>query len=131
MRYTQFFNSKLHRFTVTEANMNYTGSITIDKVLMSAAGIKPLERVQVLNINTGDRLETYVIEGEPNSGVICLNGAAARKFQPGDKCIIISYVLLTPEEQVGHKAVCVIALDDTNLNFKQEFHSIFKERYND
>lgn len=92
------FKGKIHRATVTEANLNYMGSITIDKTLLDASGILPGEKVQIVDNNNGSRLETYVIEGEANSGVICLNGAAARLVQPGDTVIIIAYALMTPEE---------------------------------
>ncbi|GAB6274896.1 MAG: aspartate 1-decarboxylase [Peptococcaceae bacterium] len=90
--------SKIHRATVTDANLNYTGSITIDQILLEASSILPHEKVQVVNINNGARFETYVITGPPDSGVICLNGAAARLVQPGDIIIIISYMLVTAEE---------------------------------
>ncbi len=89
---------KLHCATVTEANLNYMGSITIDETLLKAAGIIPNEKVQIVNNNNGSRFETYVIKGEKDSGVICLNGAAARKVQPGDKVIIIAYAMMTEEE---------------------------------
>ncbi|MDD4494514.1 MAG: aspartate 1-decarboxylase [Eubacteriales bacterium] len=89
---------KIHRATVTDANINYMGSITIDSVLMKAVGLLPNERVQVVDIDNGARLETYVIEGEPESGVICLNGAAARLVQVGDKVIIISYCWVDANE---------------------------------
>jgi len=92
------FKSKIHRATVTSANLDYVGSITIDKTLMKAAGILPGERVQIVNNHNGARLETYVIEGEENSGVICLNGAAARLVQAGDNVIIIAYCWVTEEE---------------------------------
>ena len=92
------FHGKIHRATVTEANLEYMGSITIDSTLMKLAGILPGERVQIVDNNNGARLETYVIEGEPDSGVICLNGAAARKVTVGDKVIIIAYAMMTPEE---------------------------------
>lgn len=92
------FKGKIHRATVTQANLNYMGSITIDSTLMRAAGILPGEKVQIVDNNNGSRLETYVIEGEADSGVICLNGAAARLVQPGDTVIIIAYALMTPEE---------------------------------
>ena len=92
------FKGKIHRATVTEANLNYMGSITIDKTLLDASGILPGEKVQIVDNNNGSRLETYVIEGEADSGVICLNGAAARLVQPGDTVIIIAYALMTPEE---------------------------------
>lgn len=91
--FLQFFKSKIHRATVTEANLNYVGSITIDEELMKAANIFEGEKVQIVNNNNGERFETYVIKGEPNSGMICLNGAAARKVEVGDIIIVISYAL--------------------------------------
>lgn len=94
----QVFKSKIHCATVTEANLNYVGSITIDENLMEAANLLEGERVQVVNNNNGERLETYVIKGERGSGTICLNGAAARKCQVGDIVIIIAYGFMTPEE---------------------------------
>ena len=90
--------SKIHKVTVTEANLQYVGSITIDEDLMEAANIMENEKVQVVNINNGERLETYVIKGKRGSGEICLNGPAARKAAVGDVMIIISYAFLTPEE---------------------------------
>lgn len=90
--------SKLHCATVTEANLNYMGSITIDEALLEASGIRPNEKVQIVNNNNGNRFETYVIKGAINSGVICLNGAAARLVQPGDKVIIIAYAMMTEDE---------------------------------
>ncbi len=94
----QIHKSKIHRATVTEANLNYVGSITIDQSLAKAANLYDGERVQVVNVNNGERIETYVIYGDADSGVICLNGAAARKCEVGDIVIIISYGLMTPEE---------------------------------
>ena len=96
--FLKIFKSKIHRATVTEANLNYIGSITIDEDLMEAAQLIPGELVQIVNNNNGERLETYVIRGERGSGVICLNGAAARKAEVGDILIIISYGYMTPEE---------------------------------
>ncbi|MBB5021051.1 aspartate 1-decarboxylase [Desulfurispira natronophila] len=90
--------SKIHRATVTQADLHYVGSITIDRTLMEAADLLEYEQVAIVNINTGARFETYVIEGEPDSGVICLNGAAARLVQPGDLIIIISYAQMNEEE---------------------------------
>lgn len=90
--------SKIHRATVTEANLNYVGSITIDSQLLEAGDILPNEKVQVVDNNSGSRLETYVIEGERGSGVVCLNGAAARLVQPGDPVIIISYAMVSDAE---------------------------------
>lgn len=94
----QVLKSKIHRAVVTEANLNYVGSITIDEDLMEAANIIENEKVQVVNINNGERLETYVIKGKRNSGVCCLNGPAARKVAVGDIVIIISYALMDFEE---------------------------------
>ena len=88
------YKSKIHRATVTEANLNYEGSLTIDSDLMKAAGIVPFEKVHVVNVTNGNRLETYAIEGKPGSGVICLNGAAAHKGKKGDTVIIIAYALM-------------------------------------
>ena len=105
--------AKLHRATVTEANLNYTGSITIDKDIIDQAGIFIHEKVQIVNNNNGARFETYVIEGKSGSGVLCLNGAAARLVQPGDKVIILAYAQMTPEEAQTHKPV-VLLLGDNN-----------------
>ncbi len=88
---------KIHRATVTDANLNYEGSITIDKTLIEAANMLPLEKVHVVNINNGARFETYIIEGERDSGIICLNGAASRLVQKGDKVIIIAYAYMSIE----------------------------------
>ena len=104
---TDFLKCKIHRATVTDANLNYEGSITIDKALMDAAGILPFEKVGVLDINNGARFDTYVTEGEAQSGTICLNGAAARMVQKGDLVIIVSYVSLTPEEAKTWKPTIV------------------------
>ena len=98
----EMFKSKIHRATVTEATLNYVGSITLDENLMNAANLLEHEKVQVVNINNGERLETYVIKGERGSGVVCLNGPAARKVAVGDIIIVISYCLLTPEEAQHH-----------------------------
>lgn len=94
----EVLKSKLHCVTVTEANLNYMGSITIDEDLMDAAGMIPGEKVQIVDNNNGERFETYIIKGARGSGCICLNGAAARKVQVGDTCIIIAYALLDFEE---------------------------------
>lgn len=94
----EILKSKLHCVTVTEANLNYMGSITIDEDLMDAAGMIAGEKVQIVNNNNGERFETYIIKGERGSGCICLNGAAARKVQVGDVCIIISYAWMDFEE---------------------------------
>ena len=105
--------SKLHRATVTEADLNYVGSVTIDEELMKISGIVEYEKVQIVNINNGHRFETYVIAGRPGSGIICLNGAAARMAQPGDRIIIMSYASMTPEEAKSHKPT-VVLLDGDN-----------------
>lgn len=94
----QVFKSKIHRATVTQADLNYVGSITIDEDLMDAANMIENERVQIVNINNGERLETYIIKGERGSGTICLNGPAARKVAVGDIIIIISYAFMTLDE---------------------------------
>lgn len=107
------FKSKIHRATVTEANLNYVGSITIDKTLLEASNILPGEKVQIVNNYNGARLETYVIEGEADSGMICLNGAAARLVQPGDNIIIIAYCWVTQEEAKTLKPH-IIFVDEKN-----------------
>jgi aspartate 1-decarboxylase len=104
----QVLKSKIHRVTVTEADLHYEGSITVDEALLVAAQMVEHEKVQVVNINNGERLETYVIKGKRNSGIICLNGPAARKAQPGDMVIIISYGLMTMEEAKNHKPVVIM-----------------------
>ncbi|MBP5372406.1 MAG: aspartate 1-decarboxylase [Bacteroidales bacterium] len=94
----EVMKSKIHRITVTEANIDYIGSITLDEALMEAANIIPNEKVQVLNLNSGERIETYVIKGERGSGIVCLNGPAAHKFSVGDIAIVISYATMDFEE---------------------------------
>lgn len=108
------FKSKLHQMKVTEANLHYEGSITIDRELLDEAGILPYEKVQVLNITNGSRLETYTISGEPGSRVCCLNGAAARLTQVGDRIIVISYAEMTPQEAKDHKPKVVIVDENNN-----------------
>lgn len=103
-----FFRAKIHRATVTEANLNYMGSITVDANLLEAADILPYELVQVVNVNNGARLETYVIPGPAGSGVICLNGAAARHAHPGDIVILMTYAQLAPEELAGFQPRVVL-----------------------
>ncbi|HEX3032047.1 MAG TPA: aspartate 1-decarboxylase [Bacillota bacterium] len=115
--------SKIHRATVTEANLNYVGSITIDSRLMEAADILPNEKVQVVDNNSGSRLETYVIEGERDSGVVCLNGAAARLVQPGDAVIIISYAVVSDSEARELKPR-VIFVDGDNKIVETSDHEI-------
>jgi aspartate 1-decarboxylase len=111
----QMFKSKLHRVTVTQADLNYMGSITIDEALMEAANLLEGERVQIVNNNNGERFETYVIRGERNSGIICLNGAAARKVQMGDICIIISYAYMNYEEAKTFKPATILVNDKNQI----------------
>lgn len=106
--------SKIHRAIVTEANLHYVGSITIDVDLMEAAGLVPNERVQVLNLDNGVRLETYVIAGAAGSGVICMNGPAAHHATPGDLVIIIAYAMMTPEEARNWQPT-VVFVDERNV----------------
>lgn len=107
--------AKLHRATVTEANLHYVGSITIDAALMESAGILPFERVQVVDVANGARFETYVVEGAPRSGTICLNGAAARLVHVGDPVIIIAYAQMTPEEARVHRPTIVLLKPDNTV----------------
>lgn len=113
------FKSKIHRATVTEANLNYSGSITIDSDLLEAADIFEYEQVSVVNINTGARFETYTIAGPSGSGVICLNGGAARLAHPGDLVIIITYAQLTPEEAASHRPT-VVHVDEQNRQIQRQ-----------
>jgi aspartate 1-decarboxylase len=111
----EVLKSKLHCVKVTEANLNYMGSITIDEDLMDAAGLISGEKVQIVDNNNGERLETYVIKGERGSGCICLNGAAARKVQVGDIVIIIAYCILDFEEAKTYKPTIVFPGDGNKL----------------
>ncbi|MBQ8348855.1 MAG: aspartate 1-decarboxylase [Ruminococcus sp.] len=95
--------SKIHRAVITQAELNYVGSVTIDEELMEAAGLYEYEHVHIVNVNSGSRIETYVIAGERGSGVICLNGAAARSGQKGDTVIIMAYASMSPEESSSHR----------------------------
>ena len=112
--FIEVLKSKIHRVTVTEANLNYIGSITLDPLLIDAAGLVEGEKVHVLNCNNGERLETYVISGEKGSGTVCLNGPAARKVEPGDVVIVVSYAFVTPDEARSFKPT--IIFPDTQLN---------------
>ena len=114
------FKSKLHQLTVTEANLYYEGSITIDTELLEIANLRPYEKVQIVNNNNGERLETYIIPGPAGSRVVCLNGAAARKAQVGDSIIVISYAQMTPEEAEKHKPTIVLV--DKNNNPVEILH---------
>ena len=111
--YLKMLKGKIHRAVVKQAELNYVGSITVDPVLMQAAGILEYENVQIVDIENGNRFETYTIAGEPGSGMICLNGAAARLVQPGDHVIIMAYCELTPEEAKCHQPK-VVFLDENN-----------------
>ncbi len=111
----EVLKSKLHRVRVTEANLEYIGSITIDEDLMDAANIVAGEHVYIVDNNNGERFETYAIAGERGSGMICLNGAAARKVLPGDIIIIMTYALMTPEEARAFKPAIVFPDSETNL----------------
>lgn len=110
----EILKSKIHRVTVTQARLDYIGSITIDEDLMDAANILRGERVYIVDNNNGERLDTYAIPGERGSGVICLNGAAARKVQPGDVVIIMAYARMTPEE--AREFVPKVIFPDTLTN---------------
>ncbi len=111
----EVLKSKLHCVTVTEANLNYMGSITIDEDLMDAAGMIAGEKVQIVDNNNGERFETYIIKGERGSGAVCLNGAAARRVQVGDVCIIIAYALMDFEEAKTFKPVIVFPKEGNRL----------------
>ena len=112
--FIEVVKSKIHRVTVTEANLNYIGSITIDQDLLDAANLIPNEKVSIVNNNNGERLDTYVIPGERGSGVICLNGAAARKVQPGDVVITMSYAMMDFEEAKHFKPAVIFPDTATN-----------------
>ena len=109
----QMLKGKIHRAVVVQAELNYVGSITVDPELMQAAGIMEYEKVQIVDVENGSRFETYTIEGEPGSGMICLNCAAARMVQTGDHIIIMSYCDMTPEEAKVHKPK-VVFVDEKN-----------------
>lgn len=112
--FIEVVKSKIHRVTVTEANLNYIGSITIDEVLLDAANLIANEKVSIVNNNNGERFETYIIKGERGSGVVCLNGAAARKAQPGDIIIVMSYAMMDFEEAKTFKPSVVFPDTATN-----------------
>ena len=109
----EFLYAKIHRATVTDANLNYVGSITIDEELMERANLKVGQKVDILDINNGERFQTYVIKGKRGQRDICLNGAAARKVQKGDKVIIVAYAYLTPEEETDFEPA-IVMVDDKN-----------------
>ena len=109
----EFLHSKIHRATVTDANLNYVGSITIDENLLKAAKMREWQKVEILDVNNGERFQTYIIKGKAGSGEIYLNGAAARKVQPGDKVIIVTYAQFEENEIDGFEPTVVI-VDDNN-----------------
>ena len=113
--YLTLLKSKIHRATVTQSDLNYVGSITIDKALMDASGILEYEKVQIADIDNGNRFETYVIAGEYGSGCICLNGAAAKCVEVGDKVIIMAYAQMTPEENENHYPKVVFVNDKNEI----------------
>lgn len=120
--FRMMMNSKLHRATVTEANLNYVGSITIDSELLEAANMLPNEKVHVVNNNNGARFETYIIAGDRGSGVICVNGAAARLVHEGDIVIIMSYAYVTNEDATTHKPTVVV------LNKQNKIEQLITEK---
>lgn len=109
------FKSKIHRATVTQAELHYEGSLTVDEDLLEAAGMLEYEKVAVVNITNGERLETYLIKGERGSKQICLNGAAARKGAPGDRIIIITYATMSEEEAKKHKPTIVLVNEHNDI----------------
>ena len=111
----EMLEGKIHRATVTEANLNYVGSITVDISLLEEAGIREYQKVQVVDVNNGNRIETYTIAGNKDSGVICLNGAAARHFSTGDKVIIMAYASYSEDELKTYKPKVVFVDDDNKI----------------
>lgn len=118
--------SKIHRAIVTDANLNYEGSLTLDPLLMEAAGLVPFEQVHVLNLNNGARFETYLIEGERGSGTVCVNGAAARLVQIGDPIIVLAYALV-PEEELPQFEARIVFVDEKNQIVKVEVVKVTRE----
>ncbi|MEZ6092932.1 MAG: aspartate 1-decarboxylase [Pirellulaceae bacterium] len=121
-----FLRSKIHRATVTQADLNYEGSIMIDQELLDAAGLLQFEKVEIYNVSNGNRLATYVIPGERGCGVICLNGAAARMASPGDLVIICCYREFTDEELESHRAA-IIMVDESNRITSVDHRGIYSE----
>ena len=118
--------SKIHRATVTEANLNYEGSLTLDLLLMEAAGLVPFEQVHVLNLNNGARFETYLIEGERGSGTVCVNGAAARLVQVGDPVIVLAYALV-PEDELADFTTRIVFVNEHNKVVRVEVAKVLQE----
>ena len=112
----EMLRAKVHRATVTETNVNYEGSLTLDSALMRAAGMVAYERIDVYNADSGARFSTYLIEGEPDSGVVCVNGAAAHLAKPGERIIIACYASLSPEEMRTHRPVVVLVNAANRVN---------------
>ncbi len=112
----ELLNGKIHRATITQAELNYVGSITIDRQLLEAANIMEYEKVQIVDVDNGNRFETYTIAGEYGSGVICVNGAAARQVQVGDKAIIMAYGTFDPDEAREHRPTVVFVNEDNSIN---------------
>lgn len=126
--FRQLMKAKIHRATVTEANLNYVGSVTIDEEIIEKVDILPNEKVQIVNNNNGARLETYVIPGPRGSGVVCLNGAAARLVQPGDTVIIITYAWMSEQEARSHKPKVAIMGENNRIKelVGEEIHATIK-----
>ncbi|MBO5087552.1 MAG: aspartate 1-decarboxylase [Lachnospiraceae bacterium] len=122
---------KIHRATVKQAELHYVGSITVDPVLMEAAGILEYEYVQIVDVENGNRFETYTIAGEPNSGMICLNGAAARQVAVGDHVIIMAYAQMTPEEAKEHKPHVVFVDEENHIQevSRYEKYGVLSPKY--
>lgn len=125
----EMLKSKIHRATVTQAELDYVGSITVDESLLKAAGILEYEKVQIVDINNGNRFETYTICGEPGSGMICLNGAAARCVSVGDKVIIMAYASYGEQEAKAHKPAVIFVDDDNHISriTNYEKHGLLKD----
>lgn len=111
----EILKSKVHRAVITEANLNYVGSLTLDEDLMDAANMIENEKVHIVNVNNGERIETYLIKGKRGSGVACLNGAAARRGEPGDVIIVISYAIMDFEEAKKHRPIIVFPKEGNKL----------------
>lgn len=115
--------SKIHRATVTQAELNYIGSVTIDPNLLEAAGILEYEKVQIANVDNGERLETYTLAGERGSGVVCLNGAAARCVQKGDRVIIMAYCQMSEDEAKSHRPKVVFVKEDNSIDAVKSYEN--------
>jgi aspartate 1-decarboxylase len=128
--YREMLRAKVHRATVTETNVNYEGSLTLDASLMKAAGMLPYERVDVYNADSGARFSTYLIQGEPGSGEVCVNGAAALLAKPGERVIIAAYAALSPEEIPAHRPT-VVLVDRANRILEVRHDIVSGTRVND